>query len=68
MYRFEGMENILSNYEYQIAWENGLKYQERNSVDESNSAMAYAYAGGELTEIDASKFNEPPVKQDISAG
>lgn len=66
VYRFEGMENIISNYEYQLTWENGLKYQERNSVDESNSAMAYAYAGGELTEIDAAKFNEPPVKQEIS--
>jgi YidC/Oxa1 family membrane protein insertase len=66
VYRFEGMENIISNYEYQVIWENGLKYQERNSVDESNSAMAYAYAGGELTEVDASKFNEPPVKQEIS--
>ncbi len=66
VYRFEGMESIISNYEYQVVWENGLKYQERNSIDESNSAMAYSFAGGELVELDASKFNEPPVKQNIS--
>lgn len=66
LYRFDRMESIVSNYEYQVVWENGLKYQERNSVDESNSAMAYSYAGGELVEVDAAKADEPPVKQNIS--
>jgi YidC/Oxa1 family membrane protein insertase len=65
-YRFEGMESVISNYEYQVVWETGLNYQERNSIDESNSAMAYSYSGGELTELDAAKFDEPPVKQTIS--
>ena len=65
-YTFERMDSIISNFEYQVAWETGLRYQERNSIDESGSAMAYSYAGGELTEIDASAFGEPPVKQNIS--
>jgi len=65
-YTFEGMEGIISNYEYQIAWENGLAYQERNSIDESGSSMAYAYAGGEKTEIDAADFDAAPVKQNVS--
>ena len=65
-YRFEGMQEIISNYEYQVTWETGLKYQERNSLDESNSSNAYAFSGGELTELDASKFDEPPAKQNIS--
>jgi YidC/Oxa1 family membrane protein insertase len=64
-YRFEGMESIVANYEYQMAWESGLRYAERNSVGESNSAQAYAFAGGELTELDASKFGETP-KQNLS--
>jgi YidC/Oxa1 family membrane protein insertase len=64
-YRFEDMEKILSNFEYQVTWESGLRYAEYNSIDESNSAMAYAYSGGELAEIDANKFNEP-VKQNIT--
>jgi len=64
-YRFEGMDSIIANFEYQVTWENGLRYAEQNSIDESNSAKAYAYAGGELTDIDASKFNETE-KQNIS--
>ncbi len=65
VYRFEGMENIIANYEYQVVWETGLRYAERNSIDESNAAMAAALAGGEFTEIDAKNFNET-TKQNIS--
>ncbi len=65
-YKFEEMDSIISNYEYQVVWETGLNYQERNSVDESSFAMAYSYAGGELTEIDASSVGEPPVRENIS--
>ncbi|MFI5253221.1 MAG: membrane protein insertase YidC [Bacteroidota bacterium] len=64
-YRFEGMEDVISNYEYEVVWEDGLRYAERNSVDESNSATSFCYAGGELTEADASKMNDS-VKQTIS--
>jgi YidC/Oxa1 family membrane protein insertase len=56
-YRFEGMQNIIANFEYQVTWENGLRYPERNSIDECNSANASAYSGGELTEIDASSLD-----------
>jgi YidC/Oxa1 family membrane protein insertase len=65
VYRFERMESVISNFEYQVVWESGLNYQERNSVDESNSAMAYSYSGGELTELDAASFDDPPVKQNL---
>jgi YidC/Oxa1 family membrane protein insertase len=59
------MEGVISNFEYQLVWEHGLRYAEHNSMDESNSAAAYAYAGSELTEIDASKVGEP-VRKDLS--
>jgi len=65
--RFEGMGQIISGFEYQVVWENGLRYAERNSVDESSSAMAYAYSGGELAEIDAVQHAEP-VKKSVSGG
>ncbi|TLY31371.1 MAG: membrane protein insertase YidC [Ignavibacteria bacterium] len=64
-YRFEKMEDIISNFEYQVAWESGIRYQERNSINESNFAKASAFAGGELIEVDANNFNEP-VKQSLS--
>jgi YidC/Oxa1 family membrane protein insertase len=65
VYRFENMENIISNFEYQVAWESGLRYQERNTINESNFAKASAFAGGELTDVDANNFNEV-VKQNVS--
>lgn len=62
---FEGMAAVVSNFEYQVVWENGLRYTEQNSVDESGFAMAYAYSGGELAEIDAKNPSEP-VKRDLN--
>lgn len=63
--KFVKTENLISNFEYQVVWENGIRYAEHNSVDESSFAMAYAYSGGELTEIDAMHAGEV-VKRDLS--
>ncbi|MCK5572074.1 MAG: membrane protein insertase YidC, partial [Bacteroidetes bacterium] len=57
-WEFINMGDVISNYEYQVLWENGLSYAEKNSVDESNYAMAYAFSGGEVAEVDASSFDE----------
>lgn len=56
------MTNIVANYEYQLVWESGLRYAEQNSIDESNFAAAYAYAGKELTEINAASRDDRPQK------
>jgi YidC/Oxa1 family membrane protein insertase len=63
--RFVNMQDVVSNFEYQVTWEHGLRYAEQNSIDESSVAMAYAYAGGEKIEVDASKPKEIS-KRDIS--
>jgi YidC/Oxa1 family membrane protein insertase len=63
--QLERMGGVISNFEYQLIWEHGLRYAEGNSVDESNSAAAYAFAGGELTEVDASSVGEQ-VRKDMS--
>ncbi|KAB2925137.1 MAG: membrane protein insertase YidC [Bacteroidetes bacterium] len=63
--RFEGMQNVVANYEYQVLWEHGVKYTEFNSVDESNSAAAFTYGGGELKEVNASSVGDNP-KEDPS--
>jgi YidC/Oxa1 family membrane protein insertase len=60
--KFSRMGDIIANYEYQLVWESGLRYAERNSVDESSFASAYAYAGKELTEVDASSVDSKPQK------
>jgi YidC/Oxa1 family membrane protein insertase len=56
---FERMEDVISGFEYQIVWETGLPFAEHNSVDEASFAMAYAYSGKELAEIDAAHHAEP---------
>lgn len=65
VYSFEGMEGVISNFEYQVTWETGIRYAEYNSINESNYAKAAALSGGEMTEVDASGFGDP-VKQNIS--
>lgn len=62
-FRFENLGQVIANYEYQVVWETGLRYAEFNSVDESRSAAAYAYAGGELTELDEPRFDEQTKKE-----
>jgi YidC/Oxa1 family membrane protein insertase len=59
---FSKMGDVIANYEYQVIWESGLRYAERNSIDESSFAAAYAYAGKELTEVDASSTESKPQK------
>jgi YidC/Oxa1 family membrane protein insertase len=65
--RLVNMQSIIANYEYQVMWENGIRYAEHNSVDESKVALAYSFAGGELAEIDASKEGETPTSNTSGA-
>lgn len=60
-YQFNRQERVIA-FEYQVVWETGLRYAEHNSNDESYFAAAFAYAGKELTEIDAANFDEQPKK------
>ena len=41
--KFLGLHDAIANYEYQIVWENGLRYAEDNSVDESKEAKAFSF-------------------------
>jgi YidC/Oxa1 family membrane protein insertase len=56
------MTDVVANFEYQLVWESGLRYAEHNSIDESSFAAAYAYAGKELTEINAASLSDRPQK------
>ena len=54
----KNMNDVVANYEYQVEWENGLLYSERNSYDESSVAKSFVYSGGELTELDVANIGE----------
>jgi YidC/Oxa1 family membrane protein insertase len=55
--------SVVANYQFEVAWEHGIRYAEHNSVDESSFAAAYAYTANELTEIDAAKVDEKVQKE-----
>lgn len=51
--KLQNLDNILPKRGYNFSWVNGLKYQEYNTIDESNGALALASFNGEAREIDA---------------
>lgn len=54
-----GMEDIIPpNRGYNLVWEDGIRYQEYNSVDESTEAHALAQMNGDVAEVNADKENE----------
>jgi YidC/Oxa1 family membrane protein insertase len=61
--QLENLSSVVANYQYEVVWEHGIRYAERNSVEESSFAEGYAYAGGELTQIDATKIDQKEQKE-----
>ena len=49
---------FISKFEYQFAWENSLKLTEYRSDVEGNYAESFAYSGGELEIVDATKLDQ----------
>jgi len=56
---FSRMGDVVSNYKYELSWESGLRFTERNSVDESSFSEAHIFTAGEHTTMDAASFEEP---------
>ncbi|MGE5480168.1 MAG: membrane protein insertase YidC [Chloroflexota bacterium] len=47
------LEDILPTRGYDLRWNRGLRFQERNSVDEATEAVARVSQNGEVAELDA---------------
>ncbi|HDZ58860.1 MAG TPA: membrane protein insertase YidC, partial [Ignavibacteriales bacterium] len=56
------MNNVISNNTYDLVWSNGLRFVEKNSVDEATYSNSSVYSGGEQTIIDASSVGETEQK------
>lgn len=56
----QNMQNIISNYRYDVSWMNGIEFLEENTYDEANYSNASVYSGDEQIIIDAS---DPAEKQ-----
>ena len=53
-----GMNNVISNNEYDLVWNGGLRFVEQNSVDEANYSNSSVYYGDEQAILDASSLDE----------
>ena len=56
--KLTGFGNALAGNEYQLQWDGGLAYSEKNRQDESQSSIAGAFLGGSVVKIAASKENQ----------
>lgn len=55
---FQDLAEIVANYKYELVWDSGLRYSERNSIEESGFAAAHVYAAGEHVQLNASSAGE----------
>lgn len=58
----ENFEDVISSFRYDVVWNNGINFTEKNSVDEANHSNASVYAGEEQTIIDATHDGEKYTK------
>ncbi|MCU0427225.1 MAG: membrane protein insertase YidC [Candidatus Kapabacteria bacterium] len=56
--RIAGMDGVVDR-KYSLLWQNGLQYQEKNSVDESSQAKAWLEQNRTASEIDAGVEPKP---------
>lgn len=60
---FVEMNDIIGDLNYNVVWNTGINFVERNSADESNYSNASVYSGEEQVIVDASSPNEKIEKQ-----
>jgi len=51
--KLNGFGSTLAGNEYQLDWDGGLVYSEKDTADESHNAISSAYLGGGLLKLDA---------------
>ena len=56
--KLTGFASELAGNEYQLQWDGGMPFSEKNRPDEAQSALASAYLGGSLVKLDANKPNQ----------
>jgi YidC/Oxa1 family membrane protein insertase len=61
--RFEGLNNLISNNTFDLVWNNGIRFVEKNSVDEANFSDAIVFYGDEAVHIEATSPGEKVIKE-----
>jgi len=61
-----GMNDIISNNEYDLVWNNGLRFVEKNTFDEAIYSNSSVYYGDEQVIIEAPSDNNEIVREDFN--
>ena len=60
---FSGLSSNISSNSYDLVWNNGIRFVEKNSVDEASYSNASVYYGDEQVIVNASSTGEKEVKE-----
>jgi YidC/Oxa1 family membrane protein insertase len=61
-----GMNNVISNNEYDLVWNNGIRPVEKNTVDGASASNSSVYYGDEQVIVDAPSDNKETVREDFN--
>jgi YidC/Oxa1 family membrane protein insertase len=61
-----GLNNIISNNEYDVVWNNGLRFVEKNTVDGATASNSSVYYGDEQVIVDAPSDNKEIIREDFN--
>ncbi|NTV02516.1 MAG: membrane protein insertase YidC [Chlorobiaceae bacterium] len=64
--KLTGFGSTIAGNQYQLAWDGGMAYSEKDKVDEANNALASAYLGGGIVKLDAKDSKQPFYKEEAS--
>jgi len=60
---FSGLNNSINSNSFDLVWENGIRFVEKNSVDEATYSNASVYYGDEQVIVNTSSPGEKEVKE-----
>jgi YidC/Oxa1 family membrane protein insertase len=64
--KLNGFGSTIAGNSYQLDWDGGLPYSEKDKVDESRNAIASAYLGGSVVKLDAKDAKQPSYQEEQS--
>jgi YidC/Oxa1 family membrane protein insertase len=64
--KLTGFGTTVAGNQYQLAWDGGIVYSEKNREDEATNALASAYLGGGLVKLDAKDSKQASYREEES--
>ncbi|NTU67846.1 MAG: membrane protein insertase YidC [Chlorobiaceae bacterium] len=64
--KLTGFGSTIAGNQYQLAWDGGMAYSEKDRVDEAGNALASASLGGGIVKLDAKDAKQPFYKEEES--